>query len=132
MKRGNKNILMPVLPHVIKDKRKKVTSEMILQMNQMRQSGDYTLADLVKKFKLNVNTVRYHTEPDYRKYVIELHTKQVQNKRKTNPVYKEREARNKKKSFDRLMKIPGNRKKWNNYINMYQKVVLRTKSEGGN
>lgn len=104
----------PLLPKVKRDKRRKLTEKKIGIIKSMIASGKYTLKDVANKFGVQSNTIRYHTDEGFKQKRIAAVTAALTEKLKDPQARKEQNRRNSEHYF-RLMKIPGNRKKWQNY-----------------
>lgn len=104
----------PVLPKVRRDKRKKLTDKKIEKIKSMFATGNYTLKDLGRKFKVRAQTIRYHVDEKYRLARIAFVTAQIKEKLKDPDARKKQNQQNSDYYF-RLMKIPGNKNKWRRY-----------------
>lgn len=102
------------MPKVKRDKRKKLSAKKIETIKSMVASGKYTLTDVAEKFNVRPNTIRYHTDEEFKQKRIAEVTAALSKKLKDPAA---RLAQNKRNSehYFRLMKIPGNRKKWQTY-----------------
>lgn len=53
------------------DRRRKVTKEIAYRMKRMVESGNKTFAEIGEHYGVSPNTVRYNTDPEFRKSEIE-------------------------------------------------------------
>lgn len=107
----------PLLPKVDHDKRKKITPQNIVEIKAMVAAGN-TRKKIAKEFGVRASTIRYHINEKYRQYRIQVATVAIQkklNNPKTRVEQRKKQNIHNKTHYVRLMEIPGNRKKWQNY-----------------